>query len=353
MSGVSRIAIAETASNLKYLMKKQKNTLKYAKVQALYLLKIKAVETIRYLAVIMGRSESTIHYWLQLYRQGGIEKLLEEPPKTGRPKKLDIETVAKIQKELSDPEGFVSYKEIQKWLLVCQDIKISCSAIHRIVRYELRSKLKVARPRHEKQAPGVIEVFKKYLPQRIEGIVKEIKNKEITKQDIVYWCQDETRVGFRTETGKKITLEGVKPQQTLQWHYDSYYIYGLIEPITVRSFFYEFSHFNSTVMGIFLEKFQQENPKEIHIIQLDNAPIHTAKKLNVPDNIILLFQPPYCPEVNPIERVWEYIKYRLRSQWFADLDDVKNKVAQILNSLSTDIIISLSRWEYFTNALSL
>ncbi len=68
-------------------MKKQKNALSYAKVQALYLLKIKAVETIRYLAVMMGRSESTIHYWLQLYRDGGIEKLLEEPPKTGRPKK--------------------------------------------------------------------------------------------------------------------------------------------------------------------------------------------------------------------------------------------------------------------------
>jgi transposase len=131
--------------------------------------------------------------------------------------------------------------------------------------------------------------------------------------------------------------------------------------MTGRSFFYEFSHFNSSVMGIFLEKFQQENKDEIHIIQLDNAPIHTAKKLKVPDNIILLFQPPYCPEVNPIERVWSYVKYRLRrgasplgrSQWFIDLDDVKERVAQILNSLSTDIIISLARWECFTNALSL
>ena len=40
----------------------------------------------RYLAVIMGRSESTIHYWLQLYKTGGLSKLLEEPPQTGRPK---------------------------------------------------------------------------------------------------------------------------------------------------------------------------------------------------------------------------------------------------------------------------
>ena len=39
-------------------------------------------------------------------------------------------------------------------------------------------------------------------------------------------------------------------------------------------------------MGIFLEKFTQENKDAIHIIQLDNAPIHTAKKLKIPDNII-------------------------------------------------------------------
>ena len=54
---------------------------------------------------------------------------------------------------------------------------------------------------------------------------------------VAYWCQDETRIGFRTESGKKITLKGVKPQQTLQWHYDYYYIYGLVEPIGGASFF--------------------------------------------------------------------------------------------------------------------
>ena len=118
-------------------------------------------------------------------------------------------------------------------------------------------------------------------------------------------------------------------------------------------FFDEFSHFNSDCMKIFLDKFKQENQEKIHIIQLDNASIHTAKKLKVPDNIILLFQPPYCPEVNPIERVWQYIKYHLRSLLYMDLDDVKEKVAQILNSLSREVITSLAAWDCFYNALSL
>ncbi len=110
---------------------------------------------------------------------------------------------------------------------------------------------------------------------------------------------------------------------------------------------------NSDCLGVFLSKFQQEYCDEIHIIQLDNAPGHTAKKLEVPENIILLFQPPYCPEVNPIERVWEYIKARLRAQLFTNLDDVKNRVVNILHSLSRETINSLTNWKYIVNALSL
>ena len=353
MSGVPNIKIVESVEELKSEMKKQKTALNFAKVQALYLLKIQAAETVRYLAVIMGRAESTIHSWLQLYRQGGLVKLLEEHPKTGRPKKLDIETVAKIQQELSEPEGFLSYKEVKLWLYSCQNIEISYPTIHRVVRYELNSKLKVPRPCHEKQQPGIISAFKQHLPTRIKGIFDEIKCKWGKDKNISYWCQDETRIGFRTELGRKITLKGIKPKQEFQWHYNYYYMYGLIEPITGRSFFYEFSHFNSDCLGIYLRLFAQKYPKQIHIIQLDNAPIHTAKKLKIPDNIILLFQPPYCPEVNPIERVWEYIKYYLRSLWFIDLKDVKDKVASILNSLDNQTVISLSDWKFFSEALCL
>ncbi|NBD14710.1 MAG: hypothetical protein GVY04_00780 [Cyanobacteria bacterium] len=90
MSGRPKIEITESAEELKSLLKKQKTALNYAKIQALYLLKIQAVETVRYLAVLMGRGESTIHEWLGQSKNGGLDQLLEEYPKTGRPKKLAI-----------------------------------------------------------------------------------------------------------------------------------------------------------------------------------------------------------------------------------------------------------------------
>ncbi len=59
-------------------------------------------------------------------------------------------------------------------------------------------------------------------------------------------------LGYRTESGRKITRAGVQPKQILQWHYSYYYVYGLVDPLKGRSFFYEFSHFNSDCLGTFL-----------------------------------------------------------------------------------------------------
>ena len=61
----------------------------------------------------------------------------------------------------------------------------------------------------------------------------------------------------------------------------------------------------------FLENLSQAHPNTLIILQVDNGRPHTAKKLIVPDNIILLFQPPYSPELNPIERLWQALKQDL------------------------------------------
>ena len=59
------------------------------------------------------------------------------------------------------------------------------------------------------------------------------------------------------------------------------------------------------------------------------------------------------PELNPIERVWQYIKQQLKNVFFTSLDDVKSKVSYILDSLSKDLIHSLTGWQYILDALSL
>ncbi len=111
--------------------------------------------------------------------------------------------------------------------------------------------------------------------------------------------------------------------------------------------------FNSECFELYLQQFSQTYRQEIHIIQLDNAPSHTAQKIVVPDNVILLFQTPSAPELNPIERVWEDLKYQIKNLWFSSLIDLKEKVASLLSNLSNEVIVSLTSWQHIVEALSL
>ncbi|NBD16694.1 MAG: hypothetical protein GVY04_11305 [Cyanobacteria bacterium] len=63
--------------------------------------------------------------------------------------------------ELNDPEGFSSYKEVQRWLKVMEDVEMSYGGVHNLIRYQLKSKLKVPRPVHIKQREGAVNHFKK------------------------------------------------------------------------------------------------------------------------------------------------------------------------------------------------
>ena len=60
----------------------------------------------------------------------------------------------------------------------------------------------------------------------------------------------------------------------------------------------EFSHKNGLCFQIFLEQLASEYPEHLNIVQLDNGRFHYSSSLKIPDNILLIFQPPYSPELN-------------------------------------------------------
>ncbi|MGL5922223.1 transposase [Chroococcidiopsis sp.] len=101
-----------------------------------------------------------------------------------------------------------------------------------------------------------------------------------------------------------------------------------------------------------MNEFSETYPQALHIIQLDNGSFHTTPKLKVPENIILLFQPAHCPELNPIERVWQHLKDSLAWQFFNNLDALKVTVRNILKSWSTKTLKKLTGWDYILQALN-
>jgi transposase len=80
---------------------------------------------------------------------------------------------------------------------------------------------------------------------------------------------------------------------------------------------------------------------------------HNLGSSELPDNIILLFQPPASSEVNPTERVWEYLKNFLAWSVFSNLDELRIKVQEVLVSFTDRVIGFLTGWSWILHSLSL
>ncbi len=102
----------------------------------------------------------------------------------------------------------------------------------------------------------------------------------------------------------------------------------------------------------FLELLASEYPEDLHIIQVDKVGFHNSLNLSIPENVILLFQPAYSPEVNPIERLWGYVKEQLKWLRFDQIEELRAAVQKELNKLTLEVIASLTGWEFILEALS-
>ena len=172
------------------------------------------------------------------------------------------------------------------------------------------------------------------------------------EQKVRFFCGDETRLGLKTISGRKITARGIKPIGKVQWQYLATYLYGIVEPSTGEHFFFEFTHLNSTCFQVFLDLVSQQFADSVLIIQLDNGGFHKAKRLKIPKNIILMFQPPHSRELNPIEQVWQHLKRGLRWKLPASLDELRECIRERLEGMTEQVIASIIRREYILEALS-
>jgi len=139
--------------------------------------------------------------------------------------------------------------------------------------------------------------------------------------------------------------------RSIQWQFEAFYLYGVVEPLTGESFFLEFSYLNSVCFQAFLNEFSETYVDSLNILQVDNGSAHLAKNLMIPENIILLFQPAYSPDVNPIERVWQSIKDKLSWLTVETLDELRKAMDSALNSLTAECIASLTGYDFILSAL--
>ena len=69
--------------------------------------------------------------------------------------------------------------------------------------------------------------------------------------------------------------------------------------------------------------------------------------------MILLFQPAYSPEVNPIERLWGYVKEELKWLRFEQIEELRDGLQKELKELTLEVIASLTGWQLILEPISI
>ena len=100
------------------------------------------------------------------------------------------------------------------------------------------------------------------------------------------------------------------------------------------------------------EAFTRLHTGIINVVQLDNGRFHHSSNLKISDNILLIFQPPYSLELNPIERVGQHIKQELSWEIYDNLNEIKEKVRAFIENFSLLTIASITGWDYIRSALA-
>lgn len=158
-------------------------------------------------------------------------------------------------------------------------------------------------------------------------------------------------MGQQGSTTRIWAPKGTRPRAIKQQQFEYAYIYGAVCPAQQQAIGLVLPSANSAGMAAHLEAIAREIPEGRHgIIVIDGAPWH-SHKLEIPKNMTLLKLPPYSPELNPIEQVWQHLKQkRLSNRCFTGYDDIIDACCQAWNEFRANgsFIQSLCsrRWAY-------
>jgi len=155
-----------------------------------------------------------------------------------------------------------------------------------------------------------------------------------------------------THLGKSLTSKGIKPILSYQHRFKTTYLYGSYSPINGNNFVWEIEGVDTKIFEAYLFHFSKYKPKEYKIVVIDNAGFHSTKNIEIPDNIFLLRIPPYCPELNPCEQIWQYIKNRYKNQRFKTMVYLKYWLHNMVCEMDYNLIKSITSNHHYLNTFN-
>jgi len=113
-------------------------------------------------------------------------------------------------------------------------------------------------------------------------------------------------------------------------------------------------HVNSECMQVFLDEVASGHPEERILMVLDGAGWHNSKSLKIPGNMRLLSLPPYAPELNPVEHLWDDLREKsFHNRVFDSLEALEDHLEASLRDLERQKLRlhSIVAWPWIISAV--
>jgi transposase len=164
--------------------------------------------------------------------------------------------------------------------------------------------------------------------------------------------QDEARFGRMVRIRRCWAPSPARPVVCNGYEREFVYVYGAVSPVEGQLDTMITRQMNTVNMSAFLAQVSAKHRREFIVMVVDGASSHVSKDLVVPKNIRLLRLPPYAPELNPQEHVWDELREKeFPNRVFSDLPSVINQLEVGLPRLASNRrgLRSLTAWPWIVS----
>jgi transposase len=310
---------------------------------ALEAMRFRAIEayrqghTVSEIARIMGLHRGSVSRWITRWRRGGKDAL-RRTIATGRPPKLDCEKygwrILRIVKSSAMKYGYENplwnCRRIRKTLKKELELDVAVSTV-----WEALKKLNLSAQKPERRALEQDPVARK------EWIEKELPRirKLAKKEHALIFFEDEASVRLTPTVGTTWAPVGETPVVKVTGKRATISVMSAVSETGELFFKLPDETINSTTFIYFLDALCSEHPRRKIFVIADQASPHTANAVKEfvesHKRLRLFYLPPYSPDLNPDEEVWNHLKnHELKAHQETDKDGLRKKTVNSLRRMS-------------------
>ena len=173
----------------------------------------------------------------------------------------------------------------------------------------------------------------------------EKKIEENPKKELYFF--DESRFGTHSKIGHGWFPKGIRTSVSVKLGFENFYVYSAVSPKTGKDCSLLMPYVNSTCMNVFLDHMEKELEGREILLVMDGAGWHKSKGLKIPKNIEIIYLPPYSPELNPVERLWLYIKqHTIKNKIYKTISLLEDSICDFMKNLKIEQIKQICNYDY-------